>query len=91
MQHHGSVPVGEREDEREREEEGEEGEIERKEEMEVQWLTGEGHRPVSACAGELGRTWRLAAARSAPGSGAARRLGLRRNALEAAISLFLAQ
>ena len=43
----------EREDEREKE--GEEGEREREEESEVWRPTGEGHRPASACAGEVGR------------------------------------
>ncbi|XP_044324369.1 uncharacterized protein [Triticum aestivum] len=46
---HGLVPaVGEREDERVREKEGEEGERERKEYLEVR-------RPASACAGKVGR------------------------------------
>ncbi|XP_037484259.1 uncharacterized protein LOC119363058 [Triticum dicoccoides] len=44
--------------------------------------------PVPARSGE---TWRLAAARSAPGSGAARRLGLRHAAWEDALCLFLAK
>ena len=41
---------------RRREKKGEGGEREMKEEREVRWLMGEGHRPASsACAGEVGR------------------------------------
>ncbi|XP_040250041.1 uncharacterized protein [Aegilops tauschii subsp. strangulata] len=66
-------------------------ERERKEEREAPRRMGEGRsrrRPASA---RLGVNWRLAAARSTPGSRPTRMLGLGREAREAALRLFLAQ